>query len=320
MTGVYKIVIKDGIVYKYLNKESEIGKLLNERFKHKNHLHYFNFQLVNGYNKDYIGKHIVIGKNFRGRGDYTSPYIHGELLADINILDLPINSKIQFLYSLHDLLISIYKYKEKFNSITGDWALHNLIWDSKSGHIVNIDLEGFYTYSKHGPRLPWVKKENTWSFIKNMINSLKFKIISYLLSDSSLLKNNNYITIVYLPTIAKIQWIFPYHIDEINKNVKDRVFKLHLGELQGYNTKKFNVYIVYRKQDKISFLIKQQDKSDKPKRAVYFFTFEACIEKTYEHPISVMLNNRDNPIRTVLNIHDENNMGDFYISKFTKCV
>ena len=46
MTGVYKVIIKNNLVYKYLNKDNEIGKILNERLKHKNHLHYFNFQIV----------------------------------------------------------------------------------------------------------------------------------------------------------------------------------------------------------------------------------------------------------------------------------
>jgi hypothetical protein len=39
-------------------------------------------------------------------------------------------------------------YNNKHGSLIGDWALHNIIYDLESKKLLNIDLEGFYTYPK----------------------------------------------------------------------------------------------------------------------------------------------------------------------------
>ena len=80
-------------------------------------------------------------------GSYYSSYIkNGILLYDINS-----NSRIDDII-LDNLKRSIQDMKKKLNNyvktnkLSGDWALHNLIYCLDTNKIYNVDLEGFYTY------------------------------------------------------------------------------------------------------------------------------------------------------------------------------
>ena len=95
---------------------------------------------------------------------------------------------------------------------------------------------------------------------------------------------------------------------------------MEFGDLVGYKTGIFNVYIKYRKQDKLTFIIRKNNNEKIPKKAVWFFKFKASIEKGYEHPIPVLLENRDNPVRTLIDIDPNKDEGTFYIKSFSKCV
>ena len=48
--------------------------------------------------------------------------------------------------------IAVMKLKKSINlhsyKITGDWALHNLIYSVKYDKVFNIDIEGFFSYQK----------------------------------------------------------------------------------------------------------------------------------------------------------------------------
>ena len=158
MTGIYKIIINGHLVLKYLRKYEEIAKNIHYSLKNNRHWILFKNIIRFSYKKPFIGKHInkgfqldMKGYNPITRADYCSPLIKGPLISDIDIGSLNTNRSFHLLFSLQELLTNLYLYQNHQNQLTGDWTFHNLIWEDSSGLIINIDLEGFYTYSNFGP-------------------------------------------------------------------------------------------------------------------------------------------------------------------------
>jgi len=48
------------------------------------------------------------------------------------------------------------------NKLSGDWALHNLIYSIEDDKIYNIDLEGFFSCETPLPNWGNIKKINEW--------------------------------------------------------------------------------------------------------------------------------------------------------------
>ena len=121
---------------------------------------------------------------------------------------------------------------------------------------------------------------------------------------------------IYLPSNCKIQWLFPYYLTSLNQNIAKYTFYIDLGELQGYKTQRFSVYIINDNQDKVSYLVKKDKDKNIPKKAKLLFNFNACLEKGHEHPIPVSIITKKNPLRSVLNVDKETSQNIFYIKKF----
>lgn len=307
MTGVYNLIIKDGIIIKKLNRDSVVGNIINSSLKTPQKYIFFKSQVKSSHKKDFIGKYIVKGKPLQRRGDYYSPLLKGESLND---LDININSPSELfsiIILLLLLLVSLQNYKLKYGTIEGDWALHNIIWTGNN--LINIDLEGFYTYSLVGPQLPWVKKENTLSFIKKTFLDLQIEI----LNNFTLKKKVPYFSIYQIPFKMNYQVFVPYQINQNITDLDKYLFHIDLGELIGYNTITYNVWLTSTNQDKISFTILpiSINKHDKFK---LLFSFEASLENGYEHPIGIQLIDKFSPRRTILQVVD--NEADFYVKKF----
>lgn len=80
-------------------------------------------------------------------GSYYSSFIkNGIRLYDIN-LNFQVNYSIlnNLRKTIIDIKIKLNNYV-KINKLSGDWALHNLIYCLDTNKIYNVDLEGFYTY------------------------------------------------------------------------------------------------------------------------------------------------------------------------------
>lgn len=165
MVGVYSIVIKNNVVFKTLNKNNsnEVAQKLLKLLKHKKKLKIYQRIIENAYLRPIIGIHIVNGKIISGV-NYISPYINGLLLSDKeSLINLHVQQKLNLIDSIKILINNIKSISINREYIDGDWTLHNLIWDYNK--IINIDLEGFFTYSKNGPQLSWENYENKVSSI-----------------------------------------------------------------------------------------------------------------------------------------------------------
>jgi hypothetical protein len=82
--------------------------------------------------------------NIEDDGSYYSMFINNT----IRLYDININSKIDkdILIKIKSNIKELYNYI-KLNNISGDWALHNIVYCLDNEKIYNINLEGFYIYS-----------------------------------------------------------------------------------------------------------------------------------------------------------------------------
>ena len=320
MTGVYKIIKKGNKVYKYINKNNEIGYIIYQSLKNLTkseniYIDYFNNLIKNGHLLPHIGQHIVKGFLFKSKGDYYSPYIDGLLLSNLDTTNMKFVNLFHILFSIEELLYNLILYNKNIDALIGDWAIHNLIMDNNTGVIINIDLEGLYTYSKLGPTLKWNKKENKISFIHSQFSSIKKDIIFKLSENSSKLNNIPYITLIILPNTLNINWLYPFLYKNYKDNIKNRIFNMEFGDLQGYKTNIFSVYFLFKNQKKISQIIIPNNKIS-PLNSKLFFRFKASLESSYEHPIAIKIKTKKSPLRSILEIVKSD--GDFYIKKFSK--
>ena len=96
------------------------------------------------------------------RGGYVSEYIDGFNLAHLRDTlfaesSMPIEYRKSLCASLTSLLQHLRDYQKQYQHLTGDWALHNLLYSPSKKAIINVDLEGYYSYSK-----PSVENNLTW--------------------------------------------------------------------------------------------------------------------------------------------------------------
>jgi len=138
--GLFKIFIEGNIIYKKNCKKRPIFK--------KNHKNYY-FNLLKNITKiDIIGKYSIDAIKIEENGSYYSKYFKNSIrLFDCNKFT---NKDIwkDICIKLEELVIDLRKYNNKYGTLIGDWALHNIIYDLDTKKLYNIDLEGFYTYPK----------------------------------------------------------------------------------------------------------------------------------------------------------------------------
>lgn len=87
-------------------------------------------------------------------GGYESAFVEGTNLADLvrhiyRRMELPAGIDPEGIEAALDrLLFDLDAYQKAGGAPCGDWALHNLVFDGASGEILNVDLEGFFTYGE----------------------------------------------------------------------------------------------------------------------------------------------------------------------------
>lgn len=143
-----KSPVKNGGMFKiYISTDNKrLFKKINEPidniFHYKEKIH----KSINDY---IIGKFIHKPENIHIEedGSYYCEYIkNGIRLYDIDsnsIIDNTILNNLK--RSVQDIKNKLNDYA-KTNKLSGDWALHNLIYCLDTNKIYNVDLEGFYTY------------------------------------------------------------------------------------------------------------------------------------------------------------------------------
>ena len=149
-----------------------------ERIKdYKEYKNYYN-TLMSLNKLPLLNKHTCKVKSIKRNGSYISPFIEGynlKILSDRikeNKVILEKKENLKILYAMKEMIDSLENYQKKFGKVPGDWLLHNLIYSIKKEKIINIDLEGFYTYRGNkikfdGKKFKELKKE----LIKNGKNN-----------------------------------------------------------------------------------------------------------------------------------------------------
>tara|TARA_B100000767_G_C19777937_1_gene543821 strand:- start:7614 stop:8189 length:576 start_codon:yes stop_codon:yes gene_type:complete len=92
-----------------------------------------------------IQEHISKGHDLEANGSYKSEFLHGyrlDLLGSYTLDSVVYSSVLDQCQVLVSRLVQLDAKKE----LTGDWALHNLVYSLKYKRIINVDLEGFLFY------------------------------------------------------------------------------------------------------------------------------------------------------------------------------
>lgn len=150
---------KSNIIYKKNRCENLLNEILNE----KKFLRYKDI-IENSYKVNSLKKYIIEGFDIERDGSYKCKFIDGFRLDKIPD-NLDSNQKIRLICILNQFLEDL----NKLNNLSGDWGLHNIIYDYNNNKLYNIDLEGFFSFQK----LPnWGNLNNINKWIRKLINNL----------------------------------------------------------------------------------------------------------------------------------------------------
>lgn len=95
---------------------------------------------------DYLQEHIIKGFDIEADGSYKSEYVHGYRLDHLGEIVIQPNQKCRIISEINSLAKKLI-HASNAGELIGDWALHNLIFSLELERVVNVDLEGFITYS-----------------------------------------------------------------------------------------------------------------------------------------------------------------------------
>lgn len=274
MPGVFDITIKENKVYKKVNKHNSIGQNLITQLKNPtNRIRYV--KALNSNNLDIIGEFIPPPLEIYDNGDYNMEEINGINLMDILPKNNPlcINARWKskeltldktlckcILEQLLVLESRLYRYN-KITKLSGDWFLHNLIYDSSMNKIYNIDLEGFYTYTGKSDM------SDLTYFIPQQFNNCK----KYLLHQ---MKSSIFSVILWNPVEKYYQEIqdliekkFPIILNTEHsvKNMKtfvDNVYKFDVRCHKPYLPKKVDILNTYNPKVKFFLILIDDPKYD----------------------------------------------------------
>lgn len=108
--------------------------------------------------------HVCRGYDLEIDGSYKSEFLHGYRLDLLETYSIDANTFSLILSECHVLLGNIISTNSN-KTLTGDWALHNLVYSLKYKRVINVDLEGFLFYD---PLPEWVDV----GMIKGWFNSI----------------------------------------------------------------------------------------------------------------------------------------------------
>ena len=159
--GLFDIYInkKKNIIYKKNRSKNLLTKISDEItfLKYKD-------IIENSYKKNSMKKYIIEGFDVEIDGSYKCKFIDGIRLDKIDVnLDTKQNTK--FISLLKQFLNDL----NNSTDLSGDWGLHNVIYDINNNRLYNIDLEGFFSFQK----LPgWGSLNNINKWINEIIKKL----------------------------------------------------------------------------------------------------------------------------------------------------
>ncbi len=150
------------IVYKIINN-TKLGIKLKKSIQTDNAFNVYKNILENAHKKSY--NHTIPVFDIERNGSYKSRYITGYRIDKLN---KNINKQLlkKIIKQINILKRDLYNNQ---NLLSGDWALHNLIYSIEDDKIYNIDIEGFYTYQK----IPeWISIDMFNYAIDDLLNNL----------------------------------------------------------------------------------------------------------------------------------------------------
>lgn len=123
-------------------------------------------------NIPYLQENIVTLIEVNKNGGYKSVYVEGYNLKAVrdHILygesnEIEDSRLLRMVHQIKKLIENLEKYNDKFGHIPGDWPLHNLVYDNNKDTVVNVDLEGFYTFKE-------ARLENNLDYVRNELSEV----------------------------------------------------------------------------------------------------------------------------------------------------
>ena len=228
MVGVYNIKIDKNMVFKYINSQNEVGNKLTKRFKNKQHYAKFINIIQTSYKYNIIGQYIVKGFIINN-ANYKSPLVRGPTLNNLNLIyQLSTIEKILIIYTIGELISCLIKFKNTYKYLSGDWMPHNIVWDVDNHTLINVDLEGFYTYSPFGLQLSWKGHECDIKYIKKRLFLIMRKIW-YNIYNNTVITTNKYmkvISVLNIPSCYQLWFPFNIYDMDLNNNYNKRLTEI----------------------------------------------------------------------------------------------
>jgi hypothetical protein len=132
----------ESIIYK---KNNHSNPLIEESLESEVKRSFFSQLLAGNALSESLQFHVVKGFDLEADGSYKSEFIHGFRLDLLHTYDLS-QEQVRSILEACEQFIEIITDIDSHGKLTGDWALHNLVYSFKYDRIVNIDLEGFLFY------------------------------------------------------------------------------------------------------------------------------------------------------------------------------
>lgn len=181
--GRFNVRYCNGIIIKK-NKMNSLGKVLKTCLQHQKTFLEYKYIIENTVNNPIFGHYTIKGFSVEPDGSYCCEYVEGVRLDRIkdNLVNIHLYCLVAKLKDLHQLL------KENGHLMSGDWALHNLIFCHKSQNIYNIDIEGFFSEKQ----VSTAKLVNTFSSLIQDLERIKRRTLTAIIWNPAL-KNLDHI-------------------------------------------------------------------------------------------------------------------------------
>ena len=210
----------ENTVYKKIKNEIPNQKLLAKKIK-KNFLKYKNI-IKNIHKVNFLPS--IKGYDVESDGSYKCKFINGYRLDRIGNLNLKFNEIVK-------IKCAILKLKGILNKnayrLSGDWALHNLIYSINDDKIYNIDLEGFFSY-------PSVPKWGNINFINKWLDDCDNKL-------NEIISRTQYFTIIlWNPTLFQSKEILqdiPNIIEKKEISISNDYLHKYIFDIYKFDTR-----------------------------------------------------------------------------------
>lgn len=138
------------LVVKIPRADNQYGSIFLKRIRDSTERQRYERVIRSLQNHPTFGSHCPKLIDIRDDGGYTSEFVEGHNLADLQnqmFLVLEPEQRTHLRRALERLAANLEKHLSTDSDVGGDWSLHNLIYSPTRDELINVDLEGFYTFS-----------------------------------------------------------------------------------------------------------------------------------------------------------------------------